>query len=118
MNQWQRRLTHGATMIAVFVCANAFGAPAFADTLKVAIDKMTFVPSTITAHVGDTITFENKDNLPHTITAPGTWDEKIAARTSITVTLKSEGKIEYHCSIHPFMKGQIVIEPAVAAHVR
>jgi plastocyanin len=46
-----------------------------ADTIQVKMEKLTFVPPEITAHVGDTIEWVNSDFVAHTATArDGSWD--------------------------------------------
>ena len=50
-----------------------------AETIQIKIEKLTFVPSQVTAHVGDTIEWVNADFIAHTATArDGAWDVVIA----------------------------------------
>jgi plastocyanin len=65
--------------------ATVFVAPAFsADTIRVAIDKLTFAPAQVSAHVGDTIEWVNRDFIAHTATARNQdWDVASRPRKSL-----------------------------------
>lgn len=85
--------------------------PAHAETIRVTIDKLVFSPAEVTAKVGDTIEWVNKDILAHTATVPGRFDVMIPAKKTGAVTLKKAGSVEYYCRFHPNMKGRIAIAP-------
>ena len=93
--------------------ATAFVAPACsADTIRVAIDKLTFAPAQVSAHVGDTIEWANGDFIAHTATARNQdWDVTIPAKGTGRVTLQHAGDIEYFCRFHPNMTGRISVAP-------
>jgi plastocyanin len=81
-----------------------------AETIRVKIEKLSFMPSQITAHVGDTIEWVNADFVAHTATArDGTWDVMIPPAATVSVVLKSDGTVDYYCKFHPNMTGQITI---------
>ena len=99
-------------------CRQVFGAlilvvttgVARADTIQVKMEKLGFVPTKMTAHVGDTIEWVNSDFVAHTATARnGSWDVLIPVNAKKTVVLKTEGTIEYYCKFHPNMTGRIVV---------
>ena len=99
-------------------CRQVFGAlilvvttgVARADTVQVKMEKLGFVPTKMTAHVGDTIEWVNSDFVAHTATARnGSWDVLIPVNAKKTVVLKTEGTIEYYCKFHPNMTGRIVV---------
>ena len=81
-----------------------------ADTIQVKMEKLGFVPTEITAHVGDTIEWVNSDFVAHTATArDGSWDVLIPVNAKKTVVLKTEGTVEYYCKFHPNMTGKILV---------
>ena len=81
-----------------------------AETIQVKIEKLAFMPSQVTAHVGDTIEWVNADFVAHTATArDGAWDVMIAPSTTASVVLKADGTVDYYCRFHPNMTGQITI---------
>jgi plastocyanin len=93
--------------------ALALSSPAIAgETIRVAVDKMTFDPPKISAHVGDTIEWASSDFVVHTATAKNKdWDVTIPAKGMGRVTLNHPGEIDYFCRFHPNMTGQIVVAP-------
>jgi len=97
----------------VLLTAVALSSPAVAgETIRVAIDKMTFDPPKVSAHVGDTIEWASRDFVAHTATARNKdWDVAIPAKGAARVTLAHPGKIDYFCRFHPNMTGEIMVAP-------
>jgi len=78
----------------------------------VKVDDFKFTPATLTVKSGDGIAVTNDDSTAHTATA----DDGKAFDTGAldpgatqTITLDKPGTYPFHCSIHPFMKGKIVV---------
>jgi plastocyanin len=83
---------------------------ATAETIRIAVDKLAFIPAHISAHVGDTIEWVNADFVAHTATTrPQQWDVMIAAKKTGRVTLKKAGVFDYYCRFHPNMTGRITV---------
>ncbi|MDI1261648.1 MAG: cupredoxin domain-containing protein [bacterium] len=86
--------------------------PAQAATIQITIDNLVFSPAEVTARVGDTIEWINKDVLAHTATARnGDFDVATPAKKSVTSVLKKAGTVEYYCRYHPNMKAVLTIAP-------
>jgi plastocyanin len=88
--------------------ANAGAAVAVA----VAIKDFRFVPETITVKAGATVTWTNQDDEPHKIAAD---DGKFASPTLDTNeeyghAFTTPGTYAYYCTLHPRMRGTIVVE--------
>jgi plastocyanin len=85
---------------------------AFAATSAVNIQGSMFSPATVTVRVGDTVTWTNRDAFSHTATShTGTFDTGvIAAGASRSVTFTNAGTFGYHCAIHSFMQGTVVVQ--------
>lgn len=83
--------------------------PSRAETIRVVIDKLVFTPANVTASIGDTIEWVNREALAHTATVEGDWDVMIPADENATLTLTKGGAVEYFCRFHPNMKGQIQV---------
>lgn len=81
-------------------------------TVTVNITNFTFNPPSISVSPGDTIVFVNQDSAPHTATSDaGVFDTgTLANGQSGSITIAEAGQYEYFCSIHPAMKGSIVVE--------
>lgn len=86
-------------------------ASASAKTITVTVDKMAFSPAEISARVGDTIEWVNKDAFAHTATVKGGWEVMLPVKKSGSVVLDKAGTVDYICRFHPNMKGTISVAP-------
>jgi plastocyanin len=87
-------------------------APARAETVEVKIDNFTFTPQQITVKAGDTVTWINHDDIPHTVTSKTFIFRSKAMDTDdkFSFTFATPGSFPYFCSLHPHMTGTIVVE--------
>jgi plastocyanin len=73
-----------------------------------------FVPDTITVVIGinNTVLWTNNDVAPHTVTAnDGSFgSEDLAQGQSFIWTFTSPGIYDYHCMIHPWMTGTVIVK--------
>lgn len=70
-----------------------------------------FAPTPLTVAAGTTVTWGNNDSTTHTTTADGAgWNQTFAPGATTTVKFDTPGTYPYHCTIHPFMKGTIVVQ--------
>jgi plastocyanin len=78
----------------------------------VRMQNMAFVPATITVAVDQPVAFENDDDDAHTVTAvDGSFDSKgLDTHQHWTHAFAKPGRYEYFCSLHPFMKGTIIVK--------
>jgi plastocyanin len=77
----------------------------------VAIEGMAFKPASLDVARGDTVTWTNKDVVPHTATAAGKFDSgNIAPGKSFSRRMEQPGEFDYVCSYHPGMKGKVVVK--------
>jgi plastocyanin len=81
------------------------------------IQGFAFSPQTITVSVGSTVTWTNLDSATHQIAAdPGQPDIADLSSPSInpggmySYTFQKAGSWTYHCSIHPSMKGNVIVQ--------
>jgi LPXTG-motif cell wall-anchored protein len=81
---------------------------------SVTIRDFSFGPSSVTVHVGETVTWSNQGHTAHTATARnGSFDTgTLKAGRSGSHTFAQAGTISYFCSIHPFMHGTVVVAAA------
>lgn len=86
--------------------------PAHAETIQIVIQNLVFTPADVSAKVGDTIEWVNKDVLAHTATARnGEFDVNQPPKKTVTSVLTKSGTVEYYCRFHPNMKGVLKISP-------
>jgi plastocyanin len=97
--------------VAALQGGRAIGATAQASGAKsVRIENLAFQPPTLKVQRGSRITFANSDDTTHTASS-GSFDTKrIAPGGSAAVRFNKKGTFAYHCKIHPFMKGKIVVQ--------
>ncbi len=87
--------------------------PAKAQDIAVKIDNFVFVPDTLTIHPGDTVTWQNVDDIPHTVSAvKGAFRSKaLDTEDTFSFTFSNIGEFEYFCGLHPHMKGKVIVAP-------
>ena len=92
--------------------AGAAGPGASASAAKtVQIRNFAFHPPTLKVNRGTRVTFVNSSGVTHTATRGGSFDTKqIAPGRSATVRFNRKGTFAYHCTIHPTMRGKVVVE--------
>ena len=98
-----------AGLVAVAIMA---ASPAGAADTEVKIDNFTFNPPQITVKAGDTVTWTNHDDIPHTVTSKTMVFRSKAMDTDdkFSFTFATPGKYDYFCSLHPHVTGTIVVE--------
>jgi plastocyanin len=80
---------------------------------KIEIKDFMFNPPTITVKSGETITWINHDEEPHTVVSVGKKFQKSSALDTdqeYSIIAGVPGTYEYFCSVHPKMTGTIVVE--------
>lgn len=72
----------------------------------------TYEPASLTILEGDTVTWLNLDQVPHTATADdASWDSgTLNHGESWSHTFETAGVWDYYCVIHPSMTGVIIVE--------
>jgi len=103
-------------MLASVCAALAMGAVRAADTappaLQVKIFNYKFDPETVTVAPGTTVTWTNKDEIPHTLASTDKSFQGsggLDTGDSYSYTFTKPGTYSYYCTLHPFMKGQVVV---------
>jgi plastocyanin len=106
------------TALAALPVERASSAPekaaAAPKTHTVKIKGMAYVPATLEVSVGDTVVWVNEDMVAHTATAivDGTtiFDSGVfAPKASWKWVASKPGKIPYVCTLHPTMKGTLIV---------
>jgi plastocyanin len=86
---------------------------------SISIDNFTFNPQTLTVKAGTTVTWTNKDDIPHGIaSANNAFSRGKAMDTddSFSFTFTTPGTYQYFCYIHPHMTGTIVVQAATGSN--
>jgi len=78
----------------------------------VTIQNLSFSQANITVSVGTKVTWTNKDSITHTVTSDtGLFDSgPINNGGTFSYTFNNKGVFDYHCTIHPTMKGTVTVQ--------
>ncbi len=76
-----------------------------------------YIPSLIVIEKGKQVTWVNEDSAFHSVTS-GFYDSPtdlfdsghLDPFESFTLTFDETGIYDYHCTLHPWMKGQVIVE--------
>jgi plastocyanin len=82
------------------------------ETTEVKIDNFSFGPPTATVPVGTTVTWTNRDDIPHTVVSTdGVFKSKVLdTDDKFSFTFSKAGTYPYFCSIHPKMTGKVIVQ--------
>lgn len=84
-----------------------------ATSNEVVIDRFSFRPDKLKVSVGTTVTWINRDDVPHAVISR---DKKsivspaLGTNGKFFYTVNAAGTNDYYCSVHPFMKGRIIVQ--------
>ena len=83
-----------------------------AETTEVKIDNFSFGPGTLTVPAGTTVTWTNRDDIPHTVVSTdGVFKSKVLdTDEKFSFTFSKTGTYPYFCSIHPKMTGKVIVQ--------
>jgi len=84
---------------------------AVAGPVAVHISNFTFGPKEVTVKVGQTVTWANDDDIPHTVVATDkSFHSKVLdTGQSFSFTFTKPGQVAYFCSLHPMMTGKVTV---------
>jgi amicyanin len=80
---------------------------------SVSIRNFAFSPSKITIKKGSQVVWTNKDSVGHTVTSDEGNEldsELLMQNDNYSHTFNEVGLFKYHCTPHPFMKGEVIVE--------
>jgi len=105
-------MTPGWRLTIVAALTFAVSVSAHAATIQITMDNLVISPADVSARVGDTIEWINKDVFAHTATArTGDWDVSLPPKQSATLVLKKAGTVDYFCRFHPNMRATLTVQP-------
>lgn len=81
---------------------------------KVIIKNHAFNPADLSVKVGEKVNWVNEDDDTHTVTSLSEEEKfdsgNIDPKGTYAHTFSKAGEFDYYCSIHPNMKGKIIVE--------
>lgn len=81
-----------------------------AETYNVSIENFSFKPAELNIKKGDTVIWINQDSMPHKISGNGFQSDTLSKEQSFSFVFNNAGTFDYICSIHPSMKGKIIVK--------
>lgn len=80
--------------------------------VKVKIVNFAFQPARLVVSPRTRVVWTNEDSDPHTVTSdsPGFSSQALDTGNSYTLEASHAGSFPYHCTIHPFMHGTLVVK--------
>ena len=79
---------------------------------EVKVDNFSFGPATLTVPAGTTVTWTNRDDIPHTVVSTDKVFKSKVLDTDekFSFTFAKAGRYPYFCSINPKMTGSVVVQ--------
>ena len=83
-----------------------------AKSAEIQIANFHYSPAMLVVAPGTTVTWKNGDDSPHSVREKGGKFKSAALDTDDTFsqTFAAPGEFDYVCSIHPYMRGKIVVK--------
>ena len=106
--------TARALLVAALLLPHHLKAAPAASQAAVTIDNFAFKTPSITVTAGTTITWTNRDDIPHTVTAddgpPPTYrSHPLETGDHFSMSFEKPGTYHYFCSLHPKMRGTVIV---------
>lgn len=76
----------------------------------VVIEGFTFAPASLSIPAGETVTWVNHDDVPHSIVGESFISPTLLRGQSFYFTFDKSGNYLYHCGFHPSMRGEIIVK--------
>jgi plastocyanin len=82
------------------------------ETTEVKIDNFSFGPADLTVPAGTTVTWTNRDDIPHTVVSTDKVFKSKVLDTDekFSFSFSKAGTYPYFCSIHPKMTGKVIVQ--------
>ncbi len=74
------------------------------------IDNFAFTPNVLNIQPGESVTWFNEDGVVHMIQSEDFASIKLKNDDSFTYQFPKQGTYGYHCKLHPYMSGKIVVQ--------
>lgn len=92
------------------LCSGAYAQQATGAEIK--IDNFSFGPATVTVSAGTTVTWINRDDIPHKVVSNNDeFKSKVLdSEEKFSYTFSKAGTYPYFCSLHPKMTGKVIVQ--------
>jgi plastocyanin len=106
MRRWIGRALAVAAALVLFP-----GVPGAGKAHRVSIEAMKYAPESLEVAVGDTITWTNRDPVPHTVSAGKAVESgTIETGRDWKYVARRKGRVDYICRFHPGMRATLIVK--------
>ncbi len=107
-----RALVAAIVLGPLFGATLAFGTNAAEGPSEVKIDNFAFGPQELTVAAGTTVTWVNRDDIPHSVVDKnkGFRSKTLDTDNSFSFTFANAGTYDYICGLHPQMTGKVIVK--------
>ena len=106
------RLSASALLVVAAAACGGGGSADAAPSATVEIRDNSYDPATVDVTAGESVTWTNRDDVPHTVTfsdgGPDSSDQ-LDHGGSFTATFAETGTFEYVCAVHPEMQATVTV---------
>ena len=97
----------------IVLALGLFVGTAHAGEVTIKIDNFIFTPASVTIKPGDTVTWVNGDDIPHSIVDKNTKfrSKPLDTNDKFSMVFNEAGTVDYFCGFHPHMLGEIIVQP-------
>lgn len=104
-----------STLVVSSACSSGDdGGSGDGETVVVKVKDMEFDPASVTIKPGDTVKWEWEASLPHDVVsdddAPEAYNSELITEGEYSYTYEEAGTYGYHCTPHPTMTGEVIVE--------
>ena len=108
MRRRDLRILAAAALFLFAVAAHA----ASSQHVEVTMQQFAFAPAEVSVAAGATVTWTNRDTVPHSVTATDGSFDSGAIEPGKSFEWKASEPVAYHCVYHPSMTGSVKVTAA------
>jgi plastocyanin len=106
-------LPRAVSLLVTVACLSGPNLHAESADARIGIDNFTFKPAEVVVSTGTKIIWTNQDDIPHAI-ADAAMQKRFKSSVldtgeTFSYVFSSSGTYHYFCSLHPHMRGTIVV---------
>jgi plastocyanin len=110
----RRHLALVGTILGGILLASSVIDAAQTEEARVKVENFSFAPAEITVAPGTKVTWENRDDIPHTVTDAGNprafKSPALDTGDTFSYVFSAAGTYHYFCSLHPHMQGTVMVK--------
>jgi plastocyanin len=103
------RFATALVLAMAFLVPAVTSGPALAEGHRHEIKGLAFNPDQMTIRAGDSVTWVNGDSDRHNLQGDGVESKEMVSGQTFTVEFPEPGHIAYHCIIHTYMEGRVIV---------